>query len=170
MFIKSYLKYLFNANKSLCVISKFVFNSIIITFLYANMCIVYDSKKYLNSLIMLFILKFFFHYFLIMKYDLALSSISKMLIFKSFRFVSINTFSIISFFKFNLYFVSRNFLIFLTNVIVIVFISSLSINVIIFFFLIHILMITMIMFFVKYNTHNNLDLFIISINFLYLRY
>ena len=134
------------------------------------MCIIYDLKRCLNSLIMLFIFKFSFYYFFIIKYDFALFSISKMLIFKRFRFISMNIFSIVSFFKFDLHFVSRNFLIFLINVIIIVFISFLFINVIIFFFLIHIFIIIIIMFFIKYDTHNNFDLFIISINFLYLKY
>ena len=139
-------------------------------FLYANMCIVYDSKRCLDFLIMLFILKFSFHCFFIIKYDFALSSILKMLIFKRFYFVSINTFSIISFFKFDLHFILRNSLIFLTSVVIIVFISFLFINVIISFFFIYILIIIIMMFLVEYNTHNNFDLFIISIDFLCLGY
>ena len=46
----------------------------------------------------------------------------------------------------------------------------LFINVIISFFLINILMIAIIMFFVKYNTYNNFNLLIMSIDFLYLKY
>ena len=134
------------------------------------MCIVCDLKKCSNSLIMFSILKFSFHCFFIIKYDFALSSILKMLIFKRFFFVSMNIFSIISSFKFDLHFVSRNSLIFLTNVIIILFISFLFINAITSFPFIHTLMIAIMMFFVKYDTHNNLDFFIISINFLYLEY
>ena len=119
---------------------------------------------------MLFIFKFSFHYFLIIKYNLTLSSILKILIFKRSRFVSIDIFSIVPFFKFNLHFVSRNLLTFLINVIIIVFILSLFINVIISSPSIHIFIIAIIMFFVKYDTHNNFDLLIISINFLYLKY
>ena len=157
-------------NKSSCVVLKFAFNSIIMTFLYVNIYIVYDSKRYLSSLIMFFILKSSFHYFLIIKYNLTLSSILKMLIFKKSHFISINTFSIIPFLKFNLHFISRNSLIFLINVIIIVFISFLFINVITFSFLIHILIITIMMFFVKYDTHDSFDLFILSIDFLCLKY
>ena len=119
---------------------------------------------------MLFIFKSFFHYFLIIKYNLTLSSILKMLIFKKPLFVLMNTFSIVSSFKFDLHFVSRNSLIFLINVVIILFISFLFINAIISFFFIYTLIIVMMMFFIKYNTYDNLDLFIISINFLYLRY
>ena len=140
------------------------------TFLYVNMCIVYNLKRCLDSLIMLFIFKFSFYCFFIIRYSLALSSILKILIFKRPRFVSIDIFSIISFFKFDLHLISRNFLIFLINVIVIMFASFLFINAIIFFSLIYIFIIVIMMFFVKYNTHDNLDLLIISINFLYLRY
>ena len=134
------------------------------------MCIVCDLKKCLNSLIMFLIFKFSFYCFFIIKYDFALFSILKMLIFKRSHFVSMNIFSIVSFFKFDLHFISRNSLIFLTNAIVILFISSLFINIIISFFLTYIFMIIMMIFFVKYNTHNNFDLFIMSINFFYLKY
>ena len=170
VFIKSYLKHLFNANKLSYVISKFALNSIIMTFLYANICIVYDLKRCLNSLIMLFILKFSFYCFLIIRYNLALFLISKMLILKRFYFVSMNTFSIISFLRFGLHFILRNSLIFLISVVIIVFVSFLFINVIISFFLTHTLIITIMIFFVKYDTHDNFDLFIISIDFLYLKY
>ena len=134
------------------------------------MCIVYNSKRCLNSLIMFFILKFFFQSFLIIKYDFALFSISKMLIFKRSRFVSIDTFSIISFFTFDLHLVSRNSLIFLISVVIIVLISFLFINAIIFFSLIHIFMIAIMMFFVRYDTHDNFDFLIISVDFLCLEY
>lgn len=140
------------------------------TFRYVNMCIVYNSKRCLNSLIMFFILKFFFQSFLIIKYDFALFSISKMLIFKRSRFVSIDTFSIISFFTFDLHLVSRNSLIFLISVVIIVLISFLFINAIIFFSLIHIFMIAIMMFFVRYDTHDNFDFLIISVDFLCLEY
>ena len=156
--------------KFLYIISKFILNSIIITFLYANIYIVYNFHKCRDSLIMLFILKFFFHCLFIIKYNLALSLISKVLIFKKPRFILINILSIVFSFKLNLHFIFKKPLIFLINVIIIVFISFLFINVIIFFFSINTLIITIIMFFIKYNTHNNFELLIISINFLYLRY
>ena len=156
--------------KFLCVISKFASILIIMTFLYTNIYIVYDFHKCRDSLIMLFILKFFFHYLFIIKYDFALSLILKMLVFKRSLFIFINTFSIVSFFKLNLHFIFKKFLIFLINVIIIMFISSLFINVIISFFSINTFMIAIIVFFVKYNAYNNFDLLIISIDFFYLRY
>ena len=156
--------------KCLCVISKFAFNSIVITFLYINIYIVYNFYKFFDFLIMFFIFKFSFHYLLIIKYNLTLSLISKMFIFKNPYFISTNIFSIIFSFKLNLHFIFKKLLIFLINVIIIIFISFLSINAIIFFFSIDTLMITIIIFFVKYNTHNNFDLLIISIDFLYLKY
>ena len=120
--------------KLLCVIFEFTLNSIIITFLYTNIYIVYNFHKYLNSLIMLSILKFSFYYLLIIKYNLALFLILKVFVSKRFFFISINIFSIIPFFKLNLHFVFKKFLIFLINVIIIIFVSSLFINAIIFFF------------------------------------
>ena len=164
------MKHLFNASKSLCVVLRFAFNSIVMTFLYANMCIIYDLKRCLNFLIMLLIFKFSFHCFFIIKYNLALSSILKMLIFKRFRFVLMSIFSIVSFFKFDLHFVLRNSLIFLISVVIIIFISFLFINIIISFLFIYIFMIIIMMFFIKYNTHDNFDLFIILIDFLCLKY
>ena len=74
------------------IIFEFAFNSIIIRFLYANMYIVYNFYKYLDSLIMLSTLKFSFHYFLNIKNDLTLFLISKMLIFKRSLLVFINFF------------------------------------------------------------------------------
>ena len=145
------------------------FNSIIMIFLYAKIYIIYNFYKYLNSLIMLFIFKLFFHYFLIIKNDFVLFSISKMLIFKKSRFILIKTFSIVSFVKLSLHFIFKKSLIFLTNVIIIVF-FFLSINAIISFFSINIFIIANIIFFVKYNMYNNFDFLIISINFLYLKY
>ena len=153
-----------------CVISKFALSSTIMAFLYANMCIVYDFYKCLDSLIMLFIFKFFFHCFLIIKYDFALFLISKMLIFKKSRLISTNIFSIVSFFKFDLHFIFKKSLIFFINVVIIIFISFLFINALIFFFSINIFMIVIIVFFIKYNAYNNFDLIIISIDFLCLRY
>ena len=154
----------------MCVISEFAFNSTIMIFLYANTYIVYDSKRCLNSIIMFLIPKLFFHYFFIIRYDFALFSISKILIFKRPRFISIGIFSIISFSKFDLYLISRNFLIFLINVIIILFISFLFINIITFSPFTYIFIIAIIMFFVRYNTHNNFDFLIMSIGFLYLKY
>ena len=87
------------------------------------------------------------------------------------HFVFINIFKILFILILRLHFVFKNSLIFLINVVVIVLISFLSINVIISFFFINTLIIIVIKFFVKYDMHNNLDLsFIISIDFLCLRY
>ena len=119
---------------------------------------------------MLFIFKFSFHYFFIIKNDLILSLISKMLIFRKFRFILIEIFSIIFSFKLNLHFVFKKPLIFLINVIIIIFVFSLFINAIISFFSIDIFIIIINMFFVEYNMHNNFGLLIISIDFLYLKY
>ena len=79
------------------VVSKFAFNSIIMTFLYINMCIVCDFYKCRDSLIMFLIPKSFFYYLFIIKYNFALSLILKVLIFKRSRFIFIKTFSIIFF-------------------------------------------------------------------------
>ena len=70
----------------------------------------------------------------------------------------------------NLHFVFKKPLIFLINVVIIVFIYFLFINVIIFFFSIDIFMIVIIVFFVKYDAYNNFDLLIILIDFLFLEY
>ena len=167
----SYLKHLFIIIKSSYIIFELHFNFIIITFLYASKCIIYDSNFSFNLITMLFTLKSFFHYFSNIKNDFALSMILNMLSLNISLFVFINTFEISFILMLNLHFVFKNPLILLINVIVIVLISFLSINVIIYFFFINILIIAVIEFFVKYNTHNNLDFFfIISINFLYLRY
>ena len=83
--------------KFLYVVSKFVSNSIIIIFLYINMCIVCDFYKCFDFLIMLFIFKFYFYCLFIIKYDFALFLISKMLIFKKPRLMLINIFSIVFF-------------------------------------------------------------------------
>ena len=94
-----------------------------------------------------------------------------MFTFKKSFFIFINIFSIFFIFELNLHFVFKKLLIFLINVIIIVFVFYLLINVIIFFFFIDIFIIINIEFFVKYNAHNNLNLiFIILINFLYLKY
>ena len=154
----------------LCVISGFAFNSIIIAFLYANICIICDFHKCFDFFAMLFIFKFSFHYLFIIKYDFMLCSISKVLVFKKLLFVPINIRSIISFFKLNLHFIFKKPLIFFINVIIIMLIFFLFINVIIFFFFINILMIIDIVFFVKYDAHDNIDLLIISIDFLCLKY
>ena len=139
-------------------------------FRYINICIICDSKRCLDFLIIFLILKFFFYCFFIIRYNFTLSSISKILILKKPRFISIETFSIISFFTFNLHLISKNLLIFLINVIVIMLILFLFINVIISSLFIYTLIIIIIMFFVKYNTHNNFDFLIISIDFLCLKY
>ena len=134
------------------------------------MCIICDSHKYLNFFIMFSISRSFFYYLFIIKYNFTLYSISKMLVFKKSFFVLINIFSIISSFKFDLHFVFKKFLIFFINIVIIILISSLFINVIIFFFFIDILIIVEIVFFVKYDTHNNMNLLIILIDFLCLKY
>ena len=153
-----------------CVILKFAFNSIIIIFLYINMCIVYNFHKCFDFLIMLFILKFSFHYLFIIKYNFTLSLISKVLISKRFLLISTNIFSIVFFFKLNLHFVFNKPLIFLISVIITIFSFSLFINIITFFFSIDIFIIIIIVFFIKYDAHNSFNLLIISINFLYLKY
>ena len=130
-----YLKYQSNAIKFSCVVFEFAFNLIVITFLYINIYIICNSHKCLNLLIIFSIFKSFFHYLFIIKYDFTLFFISKVLIFKMLFFVFTRTFSIIPSFVLNLYFVFKKLLIFLINVIIIVFVFSLFINVIIFFFL-----------------------------------
>ena len=65
--------------------------------------------------------------------------------------------------------VLRKSLIFLINIIVIM-CFYLFINIIISFFLTNIFIIVIIVFFVKYNAYNNLNLFIISIDFFCLKY
>ena len=119
---------------------------------------------------MFLIFKFSFYCLFIIKYDFTLFLILKVFIFKRSRFILIDIFSIVPFFKLNLYFVFRKFLIFLINVIIIMFVSFLFINVIIFFFSIDIFIIVIIVFLVKCDVHNNFDLLIISINFLCLKY
>ena len=94
------------------MIFEFVFNSIVMTFLYVNIYIIYDFHKCLNFLIMLLILKSSFHFFFNIKNDLILFLISKMLIFKRSRFIFIIFFYIISFFKLSLHFVFKKSLIF----------------------------------------------------------
>ena len=165
-----YLKHRLNVIRFSCVILEFAFSSIVMTFLYTNMCIVYDFYRCLDFLIMLFILKFSFHYLFIIKYDFVLFLILNVLILRRSRFVLINIFSIVFFFKLSLHFVFKKFLIFLINIVVIVLVSSLFINAIISFFSIDIFMIIIIVFFIEYDAHNNFDLLIISINFFYLRY
>ena len=152
------------------MISEFVFNSTIITFLYANICIVCDFYKCFDSFTILLIFKFFFHCLFIIKYNFALYSISKVLVFKRSLFVLINIRLIISSSKLSLHFVFKKSLIFFINVIIIVLISFLFINAIIFFFLIDILIIVDIIFFIKYNAYNNIGFLIISIDFLCLEY
>ena len=116
------------------------------------------------------VFKFSFHCLFIIRYDLALSSISKILTLKRPRFVSIDTFSTVPFFKFNLHLVSRNFLTFLINAVIIIFALFLFINIITSSPFTYTLIITIMISFVKYDTHNNLDFLIISIDFLCLRY
>ena len=167
----SYLKHLFISIKFSYIVFELHFNFIIITFLYANKCIVCDSNLFFNFIIMLFTPKSFFHCFSKIINDFALSMILNVFFFNISRFIFINIFEISFILTLKLHFVFKNSLIRLINIVVIVLISFLSINAIIFFFFINIFMIAVIEFFVKYDTHNNLDLFfIISIDFLCLRY
>ena len=166
-----YLKHLFISIKLSYIVFKLHLNSIIIAFLYANKCIVYDSNFFFDFVIMLLTLRFSFYYFLKIINDFALLIILNVFFFNISHFIFINIFEILFILKLNLYFVFRNSLIFLINVVIIVLISFLLINVIIFFFFINIFIIVVIEFFVKYDTHNNFDFFfIMSINFLYLKY
>ena len=120
---------------------------------------------------MLFTFKSFFHCFSKIINDFVLLMILNVLSFNISHFIFINIFKISFILTLRLHFVFRNLLILLINIIVIILISFLLINAIIFFFFINTFMIIVIEFFVKYDMHNNLDLsFIISIDFLYLRY
>ena len=94
------------------MIFEFIFNLIIITFLYVNIYIIYNLYKCFNSLIIFLIFKFSFYYFFNIKNDLILFSILKILIFKKSFFIFINIFFIIIFFKLNLHFIFRKSLIF----------------------------------------------------------
>ena len=120
---------------------------------------------------MLFTLKSFFHCFSNIKNDRALFIIMNVLFFKISFLIFIKIFIIIFVFKFDLHLFFKKKLIFLTNVVIIIFISFLSINVIIFSFFIDILIIVVIEYFIKYNIYNNLNFFlIISIDLFYLKY
>ena len=153
------------------IVFKLHFNFIIIAFLYINKCIICDLNFSFNFVIMLFTLKFSFHYFFKIINDFILLIILNVFFFNISYFVFINIFEISFILTLDLHFVFRNSLIFLISVVVIILISFLSINVITSFFFINIFIIVIIEFFVKYDTHNNFDFFfIISINFLCLRY
>ena len=166
-----YLKHLFISIKFSYVIFELHFNFIIIAFLYVNKYIICDLNFSFNFITMLFMFKSFFHYFLRIINDFALLMILNMFSLNISRFIFINIFEISFILTLKLHFVFKNSLIRLINVVIIMLISSLLINVIIFFFFINTLMIVIIEFFVKYDIHNNLDLFfIISIDFLYLKY
>ena len=103
--------------------------------------------------------------------NVILLIILNVLFFNFSRFIFINIFEISPILTLRLHFVFKNSLLFLINVIVIVLILFLLINVIIFSFFINTLIIAVIKFFVKYNIYNNFDFsFIISIDFLYLKY
>ena len=104
----------------LYVISEFAFSSIVMTFLYTNIYIIYDFYKCLNSFIIFFIFKFSFHYLFIIKYNLALYLILKMFIFERFFFVLIDICSIVFFLKLNLHLIFKKPLIFFINVIIII--------------------------------------------------
>ena len=139
--------------------------------MYVNKYIICDLNFLFDFITILFTLKSFFYCFSNIKNDLALLMILNMFSFNISLFVFINIFKISFILILNLHFVFKNSLIFLINVIIIILISFLSINVIISFFSINIFIIVVIEFFVKYDTYNNLDFFfIISIDFLYLRY
>ena len=156
--------------KSLYVVFELHFNFIIIAFLYVNKCIVCDSKVSLNLVTILFTPKSFFCFSNI-RNDFALSIILNVLSLKISLFVFIKIFNISFVLTLSLHFVFKNFLILLINIVVIILISFLSISAIIFFFFIDIFIIVVIGCFVKYNTHDNFDFFfIMSINFLCLKY
>ena len=157
----SYLKHLFISIKLSYIVFELHFNSIIIAFLYANKCIICDSNFSFNSVTMLPTPKSSFHYFPKIINDFTLSMILNVLSLNISHFIFINTFEISSILKLNLHFVFKNSLIFLINAVIIVLISFLSINVIISFFSINIFMIIVIKFFVKYDTHDNLDFFLL---------
>ena len=171
IFFISYLKHLFISIKLSYIVSELHFNFIIIAFLYANKCIICDSNFSFDFVTMLSTPRSSFHCFLKIINDLTLSMILNVLSFNISYFVFINIFKISSVLTLKLHFVFKNPLIFLINAVVIVLISFLSINAIIFSFSINTLIIIVIEFFVKYNMHNNLGFFfIISIDFLYLKY
>ena len=171
IFFISYLKHLFISIKLSYVVFELYFNFIIIAFLYASKCIVCDSNFSFNFVIMLPTPRSSFHCFSKIINNLALLIILNVLFLNISRFVFINIFEISFVLTLGLHFVFKNPLIFLISVVVIVLISSLLINIIISFFFINIFIIVVIEFFVKYDTHNNLNLFfIISIDFLYLEY
>ena len=94
--------------KFLYIISEFTFSSIVMTFLYISICIVYDFYKCFDFFIIFSILRFSFYYLFIIIYDFALYLISKVLVFKRSFFISINILSIISSFKLSLHFVFKN--------------------------------------------------------------
>ena len=98
------------------------------------MYIIYDFYKCFNFLIIFLIFKFSFHCLLIIKYNFILSLISNVLVFKRPFFISINIFSIVFSLTLNLHFVFKKSLIFLINVVIIMFIYFLFINIIIYFF------------------------------------
>ena len=167
----SYLKHLFISIKLSYVVFGLHLNFIIIAFLYASKCIVYDSNFPFNFVIMLFTFKSSFYYFFKIINDLILLTILNVFSFNISRFVFISIFEIFSILTLGLHFVFKNSLIFLINAIVIVLVLFLSINVIIFFFAINIFMIVVIEFFVEYDMHDNFGLsFIMSIDFLCLGY
>ena len=166
-----YLKHLFISIKLSYIVFELHLNFIIIAFLYVNKCIICDSNFLFDFVTMLLTLKSFFYYFFKIINDFALLMILNVFSFNISHFVFINIFEISFVLILKLHFVFRNSLIFLINVIVIMLIPFLSINVIIFFFSINTFMIIVIEFFIKYDTHNNLDFsFIISVGFLYLEY
>ena len=120
---------------------------------------------------MLFTLKSSFHYFSKIINDFALLMTLNVLSLNISHFIFTNIFEISLVLTLRLHFIFKNSLIRLINIVVIVLISFLSINVIISFFSINILIIAVIEFFIKYDIHDNLDLFfIMSIDFLCLRY
>ena len=104
---------------------------------------------------MLSTLKSSFHYLLNIKNDRVLFMILNVFSLKISFFISIKTFTISFVFAFNLSFIFKNSLIFLINIIIIVFVSFLSINVIIFLFFIDTFMIIIIEFFIKYDMYIN---------------
>ena len=76
--------------KFLYIILKFASSSIVMAFLYINICIICDFHKCFNSFIIFSTLRFSFYYLFIITYDFTLYLISKMLVFKRSLFMSIN--------------------------------------------------------------------------------
>ena len=88
------------------------FNFIVIAFLYANKCIVYDSKISFNFIIMLFTPRFSFYYFLNIKNDFTLLIILNIFSLNISFLIFIKIFNISFILRLNLHFVFIFFLFF----------------------------------------------------------